>query len=76
MNEATARAATATTVHPEITFDRIEETVEDHEYPGLCIACGADASGIEPDAEAYACEECGSHTVYGCDQLVVLGLYH
>lgn len=40
---------------------------------GACLACGASASGIEPDAEQYECECCGAHEVYGLEQLLIMG---
>ena len=40
---------------------------------GGCIACGAEAYGVEPDARRYPCEACGARTVYGLEELVVMG---
>jgi DNA-directed RNA polymerase subunit RPC12/RpoP len=41
------------------------------ENPGLCIACGAEAEGVEPDAHHYECEACGERRVYGLEELIV-----
>jgi hypothetical protein len=64
------------TVHASVTPDRVLAAAEDAmiglDDPGFCIACGADAEGVEPDAEKYKCEACGSHAVYGAEALVMM----
>jgi hypothetical protein len=40
---------------------------------GICLACGEEAYGVEPDARAYECECCGKRAVYGLEELVVMG---
>ena len=39
---------------------------------GFCIACGAEAYGVEPDARKYECEECGKPKVYGAEELLMM----
>jgi hypothetical protein len=39
---------------------------------GFCRACGAEASGVEPDARRYKCEGCGLNFVYGAEELLLL----
>ena len=60
-------------LHPSITQDRIREAVLRHhrnlDDPGFCTACGADADGVEPDAERYTCEACEEPAVYGASEL-------
>ena len=63
-------------VHPDITLDRISEAITDATNDGFCIACGAEANGVEPDAAGYTCEGCGAHGVYGTEELLVRGLHH
>ena len=62
-------------MHPSITDDRIIEACERRntslDNPGFCIKCGADAEGVEPDAEKYTCESCGAAAVYGAEQLLI-----
>ncbi len=64
------------TMHETITADRLIEAVERHrttlDDPGFCIHCGAEAEGVEPDAEAYECESCGEAGVYGAEQLLLM----
>ena len=42
-------------------------------YQGICVACGAMADSVEPDAEEYQCEGCESHRVYGIEELLMMG---
>jgi len=58
-------------LHPSITEDRIIEACEADDCLGFCIACGADAFGVEPDARRYECEACGAKAVYGAEELLL-----
>ena len=40
---------------------------------GVCLACGAEADGCEPDARGYACEDCGERSVVGAVEALVMG---
>ena len=44
------------------------------ENPGFCLSCGIECDGVEPDARKYRCEDCGERTVYGLEELLVMGL--
>lgn len=37
---------------------------------GFCIACGAEAGGVEPDAREAPCEVCGEPAVFGAEELM------
>jgi len=39
---------------------------------GFCLACGADAEGVEPNARGYECEECGARKVYGAEECLIM----
>ena len=55
------------------TIEQFEEMQEC--YGGGCTACGAiKYDGCEPDAREYECEECGEHSVYGAEELLMMGL--
>ena len=62
-------------IHSTITEARVMDAVERHMHslddPGFCIACGADANGVEPDARKYKCEVCGARSVYGAEELMM-----
>ena len=46
---------------------------DDCDSEGMCIYCGNFQGGVEPDAEKYECEGCGTNSVYGLEQLFVIG---
>lgn len=61
-------------IHPSATADRVMEAVrryhESLDTPGFCVHCGAEAQGVEPDAERYFCETCDEDGVYGASELL------
>ena len=61
--------------HASVTEERIVTAVEatrrSLDNPGICICCGADAEGVEPDARKYECESCGEPGVYGAEELLL-----
>ena len=52
--------------------ERYAELSEEH--GGFCLNCQAEVTGVEPDARKYECEECGVPAVYGCEELLTMGL--
>jgi hypothetical protein len=54
-----------------ITLEQYHEAREN--YLGYCDLCGAERSCCEPDARQYRCEDCGSQSVYGCDEYLAVG---
>lgn len=61
----------------KISIDQIMDAVESGEYIGICIACGHEQEGCEPDARRYECESCGKPKVYGAEELLLMtGLTH
>ena len=67
---------TLKTIHQSVTLARVIPLVESQMFgtanPGICISCGAERDGCEPDARGYPCDECGSDTVYGAEELLYL----
>jgi hypothetical protein len=62
-------------VNPSVTADRIIAAVGAGRRPldnsVICICCGADAEGVEPDARKYECEAGGESGVYGTEELLL-----
>ena len=62
-------------IHPSVTLQRVIDAVERHntslDNPGICIACGEDVEGVEPDARKYVCENCEKPAVYGAEELLL-----
>jgi hypothetical protein len=54
----------------------LTKAAEDDNSTGFCLACGAEMSGVEPDARKYQCEGCKDHKVYGAEELILMGLYY
>ena len=54
-----------------IGVDELLSAAQSDEYLGYCIVCGAEASGVEPDARRYPCESCGEDRVYGAEELLI-----
>jgi len=42
-------------------------------YYGICKNCGSTQDSCEPDARGYKCEKCESKSVYGIDELLLMG---
>lgn len=61
------------TVNKSITLDRVMKSVENRRMStndsGICISCGFDQDGCEPDARKLECELCGEKAVYGVEDL-------
>lgn len=62
--------------HPSVTIERILEAntrqATSLDNPGICLACGSDQDGCEPDARKYECESCGEKQVYGASELLMM----
>lgn len=61
--------------HHSVTPDRIMDAVDRRatslDNPGICIVCGNDQEGCEPDARNYECEACGEPQVFGAEELLM-----
>jgi len=49
---------------------------KDDDDSGYCLACGEEAYGVDPDARKATCESCKAPKVYGCQELILMSLYH
>jgi hypothetical protein len=62
--------------HPSVTEKRLERLYMEEDANeanlGICIQCGAERFGVEPDAERYRCERCKLPGVYGIETLMLL----
>jgi len=56
----------------KVTIEQIIAAVESGDYIGICLACGEEQGGCEPDARKYLCESCGQHKVYGAEELLIM----
>ena len=71
------RKATMRALHPSLTPEILIEAAESQmsgmDNPGFCIACGAEHYECEPDARRYPCDDGCGRTVYGAEELVLMG---
>jgi hypothetical protein len=56
----------------KVSLKAVMAAIESGEYMGFCLACGAEAYGVEPDAREYECEICSAHKVYGAEELLMM----
>lgn len=67
---------TTQTLHHSITLERILPLAESQMFgtanPGVCLACGAERDGCEPDAREYECYECDESKVYGAEEIMMM----
>lgn len=67
-------------VHESVTYELVERLAHERltslENPGICLACGNQQEGCEPDARQYTCEQCGAPQVYGAEEILVMGVAH
>ncbi len=56
----------------KLTLDMILEAAAADDNTGFCLACGAMADSVEPDAREYECDECGKEKVYGAAELLIM----
>lgn len=51
----------------------LEAMEEDDDSAGFCVKCGERRDGwTEPDACKYPCDVCGTNTVYGAQELLLM----
>jgi len=58
-----------------IQFDIDTVTTAMRDMMGLCLVCGAESEDmVEPDARKYPCSACGENSVYGAEEIMIMGL--
>lgn len=58
--------------HHTFTLQEIQQA--DEEMCGFCLDCGEMRDCVEPDARKYECEACGNNSVYGAQEILLMGL--
>lgn len=53
-------------------MDAVERSMFSLDNPGICVKCGAERDGCEPDAQNYECYDCGERAVMGAEMLLVV----
>jgi hypothetical protein len=52
-------------------YEQVVGAVERDDDTGICVLCGHEQDGCEPDARKYACESCGRKAVFGAEELLM-----
>ena len=55
----------------KVTIEQVLDAVQRDDCTGICLACGEEQGGCEPDARKYECESCGEKRVYGSEELLL-----
>jgi hypothetical protein len=53
----------------------LEMAINSGRDTGFCLACAEDTEGIEPDAGACLCPQCGEPKLYGAEDLLIRGIF-
>ena len=58
---------------PDVSIDQIMSAVERDDNTGICVLCGSEQLGIEPDAKALWCknDDCRGNGVFGAQELML-----
>ena len=51
-----------------------EYLAREEEEQGLCFSCGTWCGGTDPGTARARCGACGTHTLYGVEQALLLGV--
>lgn len=54
-------------------FSLEELRAMDEAQEGACLKCGAVHDSLEPDARKVQCTECGARSVFGAEELMIMG---
>lgn len=61
----------------KITVERLLELAERRDTtldnPGICLACGEEQDGCEPDMRRGECDSCGENQVFGAEEALLNG---
>jgi hypothetical protein len=63
-----------TYICPVFTADEYQDMIYGLSNEGWCLTCGELVDGVEPDARKYECDCCEKRTVYGLEELLMMGI--
>ena len=56
----------------KLDLETVLEAAQCHDGRGFCMACGAEAECVEPDARNYRCENCQEDQVFGAEEIFIM----
>lgn len=54
-------------------MERALRACDNDELAGFCLTCSAEFQPLEGDAREELCENCGAASVYGAEEIVLMG---
>ena len=63
-----------TYICPVFTADEYQNMTYGLSNEGWCLTCGELVDGVEPDARKYMCGCCGKKSIYGLEELLMMGI--
>jgi hypothetical protein len=60
---------------PQQIYERLLEE-DNPDDIAICLTCGHEQDGYEPDTRRAECEDCGAHTVYGAEEILIMDGEH
>ena len=61
-------------IQKNIKLSSLQYNQHRENYEGICLRCHMPVDNCEPDAENYYCDECGTNSVQGIENLLIMGL--
>jgi hypothetical protein len=58
-----------------IRLEQLYEAIDSGDYIGFCLNCDEIHYYIEPDARNVECDFCGLNSVYGAEEILLMGEY-
>jgi DNA-directed RNA polymerase subunit RPC12/RpoP len=69
--ERLIRALEAGTLCQDRILELAQQQMFGTEDVGMCLECGHEQHGVEPDARDYACQQCGTKAIFGAQELMM-----
>jgi len=63
-----------TYICPVFTADEYQVVTYGLSNDGWCLTCGELVDDVEPDARKYMCGCCGKKSIYGLEELLMIGI--
>ena len=63
-----------TYICPVFTADEYQDMIYGLSNEGWCLTCGELVDGVETDARKYHCEVCDKKSIYGLEELLMMGI--
>lgn len=59
-------------MYSSVNINQVISAMERDDNTGICVSCGNEQSGCEPDARNCICEACGKNEVFGAEEIMFM----